>query len=108
MMTGIFLVKIIRIFESGKFQDTTIGLIEMIVEFSNTFKQSSCNQFQLAIWLFPNTNFLDYIEYFEVDDYLIIEGTLSLKNLSFVETHNKDCEFSLKNVYIYLLTDEFV
>jgi hypothetical protein len=97
-------VKIIRIFKSSQFDDK-IGITEILIQFRNPLTKNQYNESQVVIWLDPNLFY--FLDFLEVNDYMIMEGIISLEENYDFPSKNKECEFNIKNFYPYLFYDEY-
>nr|AWT38956.1 hypothetical protein ycf41 [Eunotogramma sp.] len=97
-----FIVKIIGKPEQSFFEDNT-SVIEFPVQFSQIRKQNIETTFQVSIW--GNLGY-DIKHYYQVNDYIVIEGYISLRD--FIPDHSnypldKQIEISVFKIYPFLL-----
>ena len=76
MNYSVFIVKIIQPPEQSFFEDDTT-VTEIFVKFPQFLNKNYSDIFQLSIW---GNLANDVIEYYSVDDYLIVEGYISLRD----------------------------
>jgi len=99
-----FIVKLIGKPEQSFFEDN-ISVTEIIAKLSQTRKNNSDITVQLSVW--GNLAY-DIIQYYKINDYIIIEGYISLTDL-FSEPENsskdKQVEISVFKIYPFLLND---
>ena len=98
----ILTVKIIKNSGQSFFADGT-PLTELIVQLPQIQKNNKKIIVQLSIW---GKLSYDIAKYYKSDDYLIIEGYISLKNINFTNNLNstdKQVEVSVFKVYPLLL-----
>lgn len=94
-----FIVKIVNEPISSQFKNN-ISLVEMLVKFSTVRKVNTIETLRVLVW---GNLAEDIIKYYQVNDYIIIEGYV--RNLS--ETGIKDqVEVSVKKVYPFLLKNQ--
>jgi len=102
MNYNFFLVKIISKPEQSFFKEEK-ALTEVIVKYIPVSKKiDSVNTFNLSIW---GTLSYDIVKYYNVNDYILIEGFISirdnnLKNKSFIK--DKQIDLSVLKVYPFL------
>ncbi len=100
MNTSIFIVKLI----SPPIQSFFIGdisIVELIVEFPKA-KKKSFQDIRLSIWGDLGG---DISKYYQIGDYVIVEGFLSLRtNISRI-TLDKEPEFTIIKIYPFLLIE---
>lgn len=94
-----FIVKIVNEPISSQFKNN-ISLVEMLVKFSTVRKVNTIETLRVLIW---GNLAEDIIKYYQVNDYIIIEGYVR----NFSETGIKDqVEVSVKKVYPFLLKNQ--
>ena len=97
-----FIVKIISKPEKSFF-DANLSVIEIIVKFSQIQKKKSNEIIHLSIWTSKND---DLDNYYQINDYIIIEGYISLResNLNYSNLlKNNYVEVSVFKIYPFLL-----
>ncbi len=93
-----FIVKIVGKPEQSFFHDDT-SVTEMLVKFSSVRNIKTTDIFQIAIW---GTLAHDVIKYYKINDYIIIEGYISLRTNNyddFSSLLNKQVEISVSKIY---------
>ena len=93
-----FTVKVIKNSGQSFFSDGT-SLTELIVQLPQVRKNNSKIILQLSIW---GKLSYDVVKYYQPDDYIIIEGYISLRNInsdSIVNSLNKEVEISVFKLY---------
>lgn len=94
-----FIVKIVNEPISSQFKNN-ISLVEMLVKFSTVRKVKTIETLRVLVW---GNLAEDIIKYYQVNDYIIIEGYVR----NFSETGIKDqVEVSVKKVYPFLLKSQ--
>jgi hypothetical protein len=94
-----FIVKIVNEPISSQFKNN-ISLVEMLVKFSTVRKVKAIETLRVLVW---GNLAEDIIKYYQVNDYIIIEGYVR----NFSETGIKDqVEVSVKKVYPFLLNSQ--
>lgn len=94
-----FIVKIVNEPISSQFKNN-ISLVEMLVKFSTVRKVNTIETLRVLVW---GNLAEDIIKYYQVNDYIIIEGYVR----NFSETGIKDqVEVSVKKVYPFLLKNQ--
>jgi single-stranded DNA-binding protein len=94
-----FIVKIVNEPISSQFKNN-ISLVEMLVKFSTVRKVKAIETLRVLVW---GNLAEDIIKYYQVNDYIIIEGYVR----NFSETGIKDqVEVSVKKVYPFLLKSQ--
>jgi single-stranded DNA-binding protein len=92
-------VKIVNEPISSQFKNN-ISLVEMLVKFSTVRKVKAIETLRVLVW---GNLAEDIIKYYQVNDYIIIEGYVR----NFSETGIKDqVEVSVKKVYPFLLKSQ--
>jgi len=92
-------VKIVNEPISSQFKNN-ISLVEMLVKFSTVRKVKAIETLRVLVW---GNLAEDIIKYYQVNDYIIIEGYVR----NFSETGIKDqVEVSVKKVYPFLLNSQ--
>ena len=102
MNYNIFTVKIIRNCGQSFFTDGT-SLTELIVQLPQIRKNNVKTILQLSVW--GNLSY-DVARYYQADDYVIIEGYVSIRDINIDQTINlidKQVEISVFKVYPLLL-----
>jgi len=102
MNYNIFTVKIVKNCGQSFFTDGT-SLTELIVQLPQIRKNNVKTILQLSVW--GNLNY-DVAKYYQADDYIIIEGYISIRNINVDQTSNsidKQVEISVFKVYPLLL-----
>lgn len=102
MNYNIFTVKIIKNCGQSFFADGT-SLTELIVQLPQVKKSNVKIILQLSVW--GNLSY-DVARYYQTDDYIIIEGYISIRNSNLAQTINlidKQIEISVFKVYPLLL-----
>jgi cytochrome c oxidase subunit IV len=96
-----FIVKIIGKPEQSFFKDD-ICITEVIVKVSQNKKTQHEIPFRLSIW--GNLGY-DVMQYYQINDYIIIEGYLSLRENIFDNSRlkKKQLEVSVFKIYPFLL-----
>lgn len=94
-----FIVKIVNEPISSQFKNN-ISLVEMLVKFSTVRKVKAIETLRVLVW---GNLAEDIIKYYQVNDYIIIEGYVR----NFSDTGIKDqVEVSVKKVYPFLLKSQ--
>ena len=96
-----FMIKIIEKPEQSFF-DNDISVTEMIAKFYQ-FRDNSYNICKISIW--GNLSY-DVMQYYQINDYLIVEGYISRRNSSF-EKYNitTEIEISVFKIYPFALNN---
>ena len=96
-----FMVKVIGKPEQSFF-DNDISVTEMIAKFYQ-FRDNSYNICKISIW--GNLSY-DVMQYYQINDYLIVEGYISRRNSSF-EKYNitTEVEISVFKIYPFALNN---
>ena len=97
-----FIVKILEKPEQSFFNDNT-SVTEVLVKFSQVKNNASKTVFQLSFW--GNLAY-DIAQYYRVNDYIIIEGYISLReSLAHQSTFSvdKQVEISVFKVYPFII-----
>ena len=96
-----FMVKVIGKPEQSFF-DNDISVTEMIAKFYQ-FRDNSYNICKISIW--GNLSY-DVMQYYQINDYLIVEGYISRRNSSF-EKYNitTEIEISVFKIYPFALNN---
>jgi len=96
-----FMVKIIGKPEQSFF-DNNISVTEMLARFYQ-FQDNSCNVCKLSIW--GNLSH-DVMQYYKLNDYLVVEGYISQRNSNFEEYNiTTDIEVSVIKIYPFALNN---
>jgi len=94
-----FMIKIIEKPEQSFF-DNDISVTEMIAKFYQ-FRDNSYNICKLSIW--GNLSY-DVMQYYQINDYLIVEGYISRRDESFEEYNiTTEIEISVFKIYPFAL-----
>ncbi len=94
-----FMVKVIGKPEQSFF-DNDISVTEMIAKFYQ-FRDNSYNICKLSIW--GNLSY-DVMQYYQINDYLIVEGYISRRDESFEEYNiTTEIEISVFKIYPFAL-----
>jgi len=97
-----FIVKIIEVPKQSFFEDNT-SVSEILVKFPQIRKNNLGSTFRISIW---GDLAYDIIKYYNINDYIIIEGYISLKSLiSDYRTLDKQIEISIFKVYPFIVKD---
>ena len=102
MNYNIFTVKIIKNCGQSFFADGT-SLTELIVQLPQVRKNNVKIILQLSVW--GNLSY-DVARYYQTDDYIIIEGYISIRNINTnraINSLNKQIEISVFKLYPLLL-----
>jgi len=102
MNYNIFTVKIVKNCGQSFFTDGA-SLTELIVQLPQIRKNNVKTILQLSVW--GNLSY-DVAKYYQADDYIIIEGYISIRNINVDQTSNsidKQVEISVFKVYPLLL-----
>ena len=96
-----FMIKIIGKPEQSFFEND-ISVTEMIAKFYQ-FRDNSYNICKISIW--GNLSY-DVMQYYQINDYLIVEGYISRRNSSF-EKYNitTEIEISVFKIYPFALNN---
>ena len=96
-----FMVKVIGKPEQSFF-DNDISVTEMIAKFYQ-FRDNSYNICKLSIW---GSLSYDVMQYYEINDYLIVEGYISRRDESFEEYNiTTEIEISVFKIYPFALNN---
>ena len=98
------IVKIIQKPEQSFFgtEENRISVTEVLVNFYQ-FRNNSKNICKLSIW--GNLSY-DIIEYYQINDYLIVEGYLSRRNFNFEDAKIfPEIEISVFKIYPFVLNN---
>jgi len=93
-----FIVKIIKKPVQSFFKNN-ISLTELVVQFPQIRNKNCKNTFQVSVW--GNLSY-DIIKYYQQNDYLVIEGYISLRNKN-ENKNNKEIEISVFKIYPLLV-----
>lgn len=102
MNYSIFIVKIIQSPEQSFFEDDT-SVTEVLVKFPQFLNRNFSDIFQISVW---GNLAHDVAKYYDVNDYLIIEGYISLRDNhsdNFGTKKDKQLEFTVSKLYPFLL-----
>jgi len=94
----IFVVKVVKNLGQSFFADGT-ALTELIVQSSQVRKNNVKVIFKVSIW---GKLSYDFAKYYQTDDYIIIEGYISIRNLNIdygSSLLNKQVEISVFKLY---------
>jgi hypothetical protein len=97
-----FIVKIIQPPEQSFFEDDT-SVTELFVKFPQTGSKNFFETIHLSFW--GNLAY-EIVEYYQVNDYILIEGYISLReNFSgnVISTNDKEIEISVFKVFPFIL-----
>ena len=94
-----FLVKIISKPEQSFFKEKK-ALTEVTVKYIPVSKKFNCvDTFTMSIW---GTLSYDIIKYYNINDYVLVEGFISIRNTNFKnETYIKDKQIDLSVLKVY-------
>jgi single-stranded DNA-binding protein len=96
----IFLGKIIVKPQPSLFEND-ISLVEATIQFPNRWEKKSFDQLRIAVW--GNLG-KDLLKYYKVGDYILLEGSLSLrKSISFV--NDIEPELTVMKLYPFILIE---
>jgi hypothetical protein len=101
MNYSIFTVKVIKNFGQSFFPDG-IALTELIVQVPKVRKNSVKILLQVSVW---GKLSYDAAKYYKPDDYIVIEGYLSMSNISIDRIKNlkdKQLEISVFKIYPFI------
>ncbi len=97
-----FIVKIIEVPKQSFFEDNT-SVTEILVKFPQIQQNKLASTFRISIW---GDLAYDTVKYYNVNDYIIIEGYISLKSLiSDYLTLDKQIEISIFKIYPFIVTN---
>nr|YP_010537130.1 hypothetical protein ON770_pgp064 [Lithodesmioides polymorpha]UYC30917.1 hypothetical protein [Lithodesmioides polymorpha] len=97
-----FIVKIIEIPKQSFFKDNT-SVTEILVKFPQIRENKLASTFYLSIW---GDLAYDILKYYNVNDYIIIEGYISLKSsISDYLILDKQVEISVFKIYPFIVND---
>lgn len=97
-----FIVKIIEVPRQSFFKDNT-SMVEILVKFPQIRENKLASTLRLSIW---GDLAYDVIKYYNVNDYIIVEGYISLKSLiSDYLTSDKQVEISVFKIYPFIVKD---
>ena len=105
MNYSVFIIKVIQSPEQSFFEDETT-VTEMLIKFPQFLNKNYSDIFQISVWgALAN----DAAQYYNINDYLIVEGHLSLRenpldNLSIKK--DKQIEFTVTKLYPFLLNNQ--
>jgi|TARA_B110000444_G_C18844636_1_gene601108 single-stranded DNA-binding protein len=105
MNYSIFIVKIIQNPEQSFFEDDT-SVTEVLVQFPQFLNKNYLDIFQISVW---GNLAHDVAQYYKINDYLIIEGSLSLRenhSTNFGTKKDKEIEFTVSKLYPFLLKNK--
>jgi len=105
MNYSIFIVKIIKSPEQSFFEDDT-SVTEVLVQFPQFLNKNYSDIFQISVW---GSLAHDVAQYYKLNDYLIIEGSLSLRENhsdTFRIKKDKQLEFTVLKLYPFLLNNK--
>jgi len=104
MNYSIFIVKIIKTPEQSFFEDDT-ALTEAWVKFPQFLNQNYIDVFKISAW--GNLAY-DLNKFYKIDDYVLIEGFLSLKEnyqQNYIHKNEKYIEFTVNKLYPFILNE---
>nr|YP_010536992.1 hypothetical protein OOC18_pgp064 [Ditylum brightwellii]UYC30779.1 hypothetical protein [Ditylum brightwellii] len=100
-----FVVKLVEISKQSFFDDN-ISVIEILVKFPQIRTNNQASTFRLLVW---GELAYDIAKYYHVNDYVIIEGYISLKNLlSDYLNGDKQVEISVFKIYPFVVNNMYV
>ena len=100
-----FIGKILKKPEQSFFDNNT-SVTEIMVKFPQLRAGDSGNILHLSIW---GNLASDYIEYYEINDYIVVEGYISLRESlsnSLNSTKDKQVEVSVFKIYPFILNSK--
>ncbi len=97
-----FLVKILSLPTQISI-DENLSVVKAQVQFPKKRKKKSFDQFQILVWGNLGDNL---IEYYTVNDYIIVEGILSIKPNNSLKKQKKDMRLTVKKFYPFLLSGD--
>ena len=100
-----FIGKIIKKPEQSFFNNNT-SVTEIIIKFPQLRSTDSGNILHLSIW---GNLASDYIEYYDVNDYIVVEGYISLRESlsnSLNSNTDKQVEISVFKIYPFILNSK--
>ena len=90
-----------------QFVDNDIPITKITAKFPQLREiKGSCNILTISIW---GNVAIDYMEYFGVNDYIVVEGYISLRDSSSTNTttkKDKQVELSVFRIYPFLLKEK--
>lgn len=99
-----FIIKVLSNPVESYFEDN-IPLVEIIAKFPQIRSKKTIEYFRVSIW---GNLAEDFVKYYQMHDYLIIEGYISLNRVLF-EIDNvsgiNEVEISAKKIYPFLLNN---
>lgn len=107
MNYSVFIVKIIKFPEQSIYEDDT-KISEMLVQIPPVFENNYSDIIPVSVW---GTLSQDIIQYYKLNDYILMEGYLSLKKDMFENSkleNDKIIEFSIIKVYPLFLKHPFL
>jgi single-stranded DNA-binding protein len=104
-----FIVKIIKKPEQRSFKNN-ISLTELVVQFAQIRKKKSKDTFRISVW---GNLANDVMKYYKINDYILIEGYISIRNPIFNDSelnprkfkNNKQIEVSVLKIYPFNSTN---
>ena len=105
MNYSIFIVKIIKTPQQSFFEDDT-SVTEISVQFPQFLNKNYSDIFQISVW---GSLAHDAAQYYKVNDYLIVEGSLSLRenhSETFRTKKDKQLELTVSKLYPFLLNTD--
>lgn len=97
-----FLVKIISV-PKQRLIDANISVVETQVQFSSIRKKNFLDRFKIAIWGNLSNEF---IHYYTVGDYIIIQGIISFEQPTNKNRDKKAVKFTVIKLYPFLLVED--
>ena len=79
-----------------------ICLVETRIQIAKLWNKKGFDQFQISIW--GNLG-KDFIKYYRVGDYIIINGVLNFKEIKSGNLFKKETKMTVLDYYPFLLTD---
>lgn len=97
----IFIVKILDEPIQSVFADQT-PVVEITVQFASP-KLTGFDEFRISIW---GEFGIEVMNYYQINDYIIVEGVLSLRDASTRTVKRNEVELTVYQIYPYLLEGE--
>ena len=102
MNTCNFLVKIISSPKQRIIGDN-LSLVEAQIQFTKGRKKKGFEQFRLSIWGKLGE---DFIKYYRIGDYIIVQGILSFLPSKGQKTYKKNAKLTVLKVYPFVLVEK--
>jgi single-stranded DNA-binding protein len=100
-----FVVKLIEISKQSFFEDNT-SVIEILVKFPQIRANNQASTFRILVW---GELVYDIVKYYHVNDYVIIEGYISFKNLVSNSLNvDKQVEISVFKIYPFVMDNIYL